>query len=1140
MEILNNGNNLSTTEYLSNTLFSPYNYFPHKDIVNTRYWLGRSEFWDASYDGDILEIINYNTRNSDADRNKIETYLAIKYGITLGVNGISKNYVNSDGATIYGAGAGFNYNIAGIGRDDKSQLNQKQSKTENTNSDITIGLGNIFDTNSNNTNAFDTDKKFLVWGHNNNTLDAQSPISVDMSSGITPAGSLITLVDFISIARTWRVIETGGDVPSVKVSIPSAILTATITPPGDFLMFVSDSPVFNPTAEYRIMRVNGSNLEADYDFTGTKYITFGYAPERTYPRAISFDGTNDYLDAGKVLNLDNTFTVSTWIKRNSANQTILSKRDNAFTTGYDLSINNVGKAEMSWINGTKQTITSSVAIPPGKWHNVAVTFDGTTAQLYIDGVLDVAQAMPTVPANTQSFLIAAADGVNTTSFFNGGIDEVRVWKVALTDKQLRYVMNQEINRNATFTGGTTIPNTVTLNEIGSIPWLNLSAYYPMSTYTFTNAKDVSANNYTAALKNLTTVDAQTAPLPYESTADGLWQTAATWLNNTVQDLPNSLSIVDGTTPVDWNIVKTNTNVSSTGNKTVLGLMVSSNTLSASNNSKIEVTNYLKLDGKMDLVGMSQLVQTLDCDLDVTSAGSIERDQQGQANKFNYNYWCSPVNPINPTANNTDYSVGGIMKDGFTATPRNINWIDGYDGAAGNATTPTSIARFWLNKFDNYSNLYANWFQITEDSALRVGQGFTMKGSGAASATQNITFVGKPNNGLIDSNTIATDQLLLSGNPYPSAMDANAFINDNIVATNRGIDGSIYFWEHYTTNNTHVLGDYQGGYAVRNLVGGIAPVSSDVDFISGLGSSTRIPSRYIPVGQGFFLNGSATGGTVIFKNSQRAFVKETDAVNSNTMFKKPLGVSKSNHWNDNKNDRVERDTIKRIRLGFNSNNNYHRQVLLGFMNDNATHELDYGYDALSLDDIPNDMYLLNGENQLVIQGEGYFDANATYPIGIKTDVKGNISFGIDALENFDSEQAVYIYDNDTDTYHNIRNEKFEISVAAGVNDTRFSLRFINKNNNSKNVTLGTNENAIDDIKITHIQNGNILLINNKLKDCAVEKVTLFNVLGQSLSTWKIENQDQQNIQIPIKNIPSGMYIAKVKTATGDFSKKIIIP
>jgi hypothetical protein len=1115
------------------------------NVNNSQYWIGRSEGWTGSLDGRIGEIITFSSRVSDIQRSNVQSYLAIKYGITLGVNGTSMNYTNSDGNSIWNTNTGvpandiFNYDIAGIGRDDLSKLTQKQSKSVNTTNDITIGLMNIHATNSENDNTFDTDKKFLVWGNNHGTLAAQPAVVVNMSSGITPA--LTSNVDFISVGRTWKVVETGGNVATAKVSIPTTMLSATLTPPGDYLMFISNTPAFDPTAEYRVMTPNGSNLETSYDFDGTKYITFGFAPEKTFVRSISFDGSNDYLDAGKVLNLDNSFTVSAWIKRNSTNKTILSKRDNAFTTGYDLSINTAGKAEMRWMNGTLQTITSNATIPSGIWHNLAVTFDGTTAKLYVDGVLDVSKAMLTVPTNTQSFLIAAADGVNTTSFFNGGIDEVRVWRVALTDKQLRYVMNQEIVSNGFATNGSIIPNTITLNDISSITWSNLSAYYPMSTYTYTNAKDVSNNHYTAALRNLTTVDKQTAPLPYESAADGSWQTAATWLNNTVQDLPNSLSIVDGTTPVNWNIVKTNNNVSSTGNKTVLGLMVNSNILTASNESKIEVTNYLKLDGKIDLVGMSQLVQTLDSDLDATSAGSIERDQQGQANKYNYNYWCSPVNPINNTANNTNYTVGSIMKDGFNATPRNINWISGYDGVSGNAATPTSIARYWLNKFDNYSNLYANWVQITEDSALRVGQGYTMKGSGAASATQNITFVGKPNNGLIDSNTIASDQLLLTGNPYPSTIDATAFINDNIVSTNRGIDGTLYFWDHYTTNNTHVLKDYQGGYAVRNLVGGVAPVSAGVDFINQSGTSLRgAPSRYIPVGQGFFLNGSATGGTVIFKNSQRAFVKETDAVNSNSLFKKPLGASKSNHWNDNKNDIIERDTIKRIRLGFNSNNNYHRQVLLGFMNDNATHQMDYGYDALSLDDIPNDMYLLNGENQLVIQGEGFFDASDSYPIGIKTDVEGNISFAIDALENFDPEQAIYIYDNDTESYHNIRNEKFEVMMPAGVNDTRFSLRFINKNNNSKNVSLGTTENTIGDIKISHIQNGNILLINNKLMDTVVEKVTLFNILGQSITTWKIENQEQQNIKIPIKNLSSGIYVAKVKTSNGDISKKIIIP
>jgi hypothetical protein len=75
------------------------------------------------------------------------------------------------------------------------------------------------------------------------------------------------------VKRNW------GNIPTVKLSIPSTLLTSTITPPGDYLMFIL-SPTFNAASEYRIMRVNGSKLETEYDFDGIKYITFGYAPQK--------------------------------------------------------------------------------------------------------------------------------------------------------------------------------------------------------------------------------------------------------------------------------------------------------------------------------------------------------------------------------------------------------------------------------------------------------------------------------------------------------------------------------------------------------------------------------------------------------------------------------------------------------------------------------------------------------------------------------------------------------------------------------------------------------------------------------------------------------------------------------------------
>jgi hypothetical protein len=89
-----------------------------------------------------------------------------------------------------------------------------------------------------------------------------------------------------------------------------------------------------------------------------------------------------------------------------------------------------------------------------------------------------------------------------------------------------------------------------------------------------------------------------------------------------------------------------------------------------------------------------------------------------------------------------------------------------------------------------------------------------------------------------------------------------------------------------------------------------------------------------------------------------------------------------------------------------------------MNEKATAGIDAGYDGLNIDDFPNDMYFLNGDNQLVIQGEGYFDPNASYPLGVITDAEGKATFNLDQTENFDAKQHFYIYDKLADTYNDI--------------------------------------------------------------------------------------------------------------------------
>jgi hypothetical protein len=1165
-----NGTNLSFNANNLTTSISDAGGFA--TVSNSQYWIGRSEGWDGSLDGRVAEIITLDTRATDAQRSNIQSYLAIKYGITLGVNGTSINYTNSDGNTIWNRNTGiaindvFNFDIAGIGRDDISKLNQKQSKSINTADDITIGLTDIYTTNTANTNTFDTDKKFLVWGNNHGTLAAQPAVIVDISSGITPAITPDgTKVSFISVGRTWKVLETGGNVATTKISIPSIMLTATITPPGDYLMFISNTPNFDPTAEYRVMRENGANLETTYDFDGTKYITFGYAPEVTRVRCIKFNGTTDYMDAGKVLNLNSSFTVSAWINKNNNNfnKTILSKRNSSFTEGYDLGINATGRAEMSWYSGgTKKTITSNAIIPIGKWHHIGVTFDGTTAKIYVDGVNKISSNLSGIPSTTtESFLIAAANGTTPTSFFNGSIDEVRVWKSSLTEAQFRLVMNQEIQQDASKTSGAVIPPSISQNDIGIVDWTQLNAYYPMTTYTYTNAKDKSSYGLTAALRNLKTVDRQTAPLPYESAADGLWQTSASWMNNSVQNLPYSASIEDPlVTPfppappglpvtIDWNIVriKNNHTITSVGDKKVLGLFIEPNAnLIATttgglqtDGTKIEVSHYLKLDGKIDLVGRSQLVQKLGSDLDPTSSGSIERDQQGQANKFNYNYWGSPVGTINATTNNDNFTVAGVLRDGTNpGSLGTINWIPGYDGSL---TTPISLAGYWIYKFDSNLNAtdYANWTQIGETGTLQAGKGFTLKGPGI-SGTQNLTFTGKPNNGTI-TNTVGSDQLLLVGNPYPSALDADQFIMDNISSietstTVPAIDGALYFWEHYPSNNSHNLGAYLGGYGIRNLAGGVPPSSLGVDFINTTGISSRPePKRYIPVGQGFFVIGKiGSGGKVTFNNSQREFVKEDDASFSQTTYRIPTTPKIANHWTYTSTAPIQKDMHKKVHLGFNFHNqSFHRQVLLAFMDEKANSEMNDGYDAYNIDDSPSDMYLLNGENELAIQGEGYFDEEASYPIGVRSDSIGKISFVLDGLENFDESQNIFIHDNETDTYHSIKDKAYEIELPAGTFNERFSLRFTDK---SLAVQDASYDNAIT---VFFTRSNNTLNIKNSANDNTVLTASLFNIQGKLLSKWDVKEKEQSNIKIPIQDKSSAVYIVKLKTEKGNISKKIII-
>lgn len=1134
---------------------------------DTRFWIGRSEGWEATTNARIGEVVSYKTRKVDTDltqeRNRIQSYLAIKWGITLGVNGTSQDYVNSDGTVIWDVDTGvpaedvFNFDIAGIGRDDASELYQKQSRSVNNATDgtgrtqgvLTMGITEIYDTNNLNPNTL-SDKQFLIWGNDGVDLDDPAvDVQVNMSANITP--SLTTDVDFHGIARTWKVVERGGDIPTVEVAmLMSAIRTAT-PPDGRYLMFISDTPNFDPTADYRIMSedVNelGENIvKTNYDFDGTKYITFGWAPEKVFERSIYFNGTTNYVDMEDALDLNSTeFTVSAWVLREagSENKSILSKRDVAYTQGYDFKITSTGNVEMSWKNGSTQTIVSDVVIPIGEWHQVAVIYSGGIATMYIDGVEDKSETLSAPTATNESFYIGAAGKNAPTAFFTGNIDEVRVWDAALTEAQLRYIMNQEIEDNSSFVGGKYFENrtiTPTKNDIATVPWSDLAGYYPMSTYTYTNTKDESGNGNQGALRSLRTVDRQTAPLPYMSTANGDWDTDATWSNGTLQTKPGAASLVDNTITVDWNIVVTNHDVTmdnsglpagKNGNRSLLALFVDSNklTIDGDNTSDIgyglTLTHYLNLDGKIDLEGESQLIQSADSDLAVTSAGTLEKDQQGTRDLYTYNYWSSPVGVSNITTNNNSYTLPDVYQDGTnSATPAAINFItSGYDGTSG---TPIGIADYWIWKFANQlSDNYPSWQHVRSTGTINAGEGFTMKGvadtGGSVSLEQNYVLEGKPNNGQITLPLTAGNDYLV-GNPYPSAIDAEQFILDNgpTIAGNGGTTGTLYFWEHWG-GGSHILAEYQGGYATYNLSGGAPSASlgtSDPDVSTG-GTPTKIPGRYIPVAQGFFVTAEGTG-TIEFNNGQRVFQKEGS---SSSVFMRPSNDSASSTSTEENTD-----TRMKLRIGFNSVGTIHRQLLVT-EDYRATAGYEWGFDAKLNEDQVDDMYWMIEDEKFTIQGIDAINEGTILPIGLHTNQDGINTITIDKLENVPQSLNIYVHDKVLDVHHDLRAADYEVFLNAGTVLDRFDIVFAASALDVEEIENNSLEVYYNNAEQT------IVIANPKNKE--IEAVTMYNVLGQSIFTTN--EIAPETTEIKTQPLAVGTYLIKLKTKDGLVTKKVLV-
>lgn len=200
-----------------------------------------AEFWlgvrpNLGYStGDVSEVIAYTTPVSNSDRIKVESYLAIKYGVSMN-NGTGMDYINSAGTTIWSSttNTGYNNRVAGIGRDDTSILNQKQSQSSySTGAQVTVSIGTVATTNQLNSGTIATDKQFWISGDDNGSITAATTIS-----GLGTLNKRFT--------RVWKTQNTNSLNQQITIYFPVSNFTILGTTP--YLLYATTAALLNTGA----------------------------------------------------------------------------------------------------------------------------------------------------------------------------------------------------------------------------------------------------------------------------------------------------------------------------------------------------------------------------------------------------------------------------------------------------------------------------------------------------------------------------------------------------------------------------------------------------------------------------------------------------------------------------------------------------------------------------------------------------------------------------------------------------------------------------------------------------------------------------------------------------------------------------
>lgn len=461
-----------------------------------------------------------------------------------------------------------------------------------------------------------------------------------------------------------------------------------------------------------------------------------------------------------------------------------------------------------------------------------------------------------------------------------------------------------------------------------------------------------------------------------------------------------------------------------------------------------------------------------------NSGSIKYNRQTTPiSNFDYTYWSSPV---------AGFTLGGV--------------------------SPNTLS----DKYFSFDSTLQNWSQETSATVMSPGVGYIIRGPQLSTymapnppSPYLATFTGVPNNGRQKVSGLVANKLYLIGNPYPSALDADAFIDGNQDVLN----GTLYFWTHNTPIANYIY--TQNDYASYNRTGGVNTATAALN----PGISSLAPSGKIASGQGFFVNSknpSLTNGdtTIDFSNSMRVGVG---------------GITGNNAQFFRLNQAIQTNQKNRFWLNLTNSQGAFKQLLVGYLN-GATNDIDNVYDGESLDANQYlDFYTINQNKNLVIQGRALpFDVNDQIPVGFRTTLSGSFTISLENRDGLFTDHNIFIEDMLTNTVTNLINGNYTFTTLPGTYNDRFVLRYLSN-------STGLNTDTFDVNSVLVYQNNASIFISSGVE--LLDNIKVYDLQGRLIAEQMNVNANAASI----KNLKSTNQILIVKITTQNknvVTKKLI--